>query len=371
LASQLAQLDRQARQAARYRAIGEELRKAEGMLLYRRWREADEARLLAEEELRSRVTAAAQAETLARQAAKDRQAKDDALPPLREEEAIAAAVLQRLEVQRDSLRDQESQALQTIETLKNRILQLAKDIEREAGLNRDAGETIDRLEWEARELKKASEGHEDRLETAADDAHEAATILQDREARLSELTEDVARLAARHQSAQRLVTDNRATAEKSETAAAQAKQAAQAAQSALAQSSEEFTEAETAQAQAQAAAEAADEALAAADDARGEIQARESTARAARSEAEGEAGALRAEVGALARLVELESAGGTQLLDRGRVDKGYEAALGAALADDLRAPEVSGDEATGWQGLAGYARHASPDSRGRAAVRSC
>ena len=41
LASQLAQLSRQARQAVRYRAIGDELRQAEGMLLYRRWREAD------------------------------------------------------------------------------------------------------------------------------------------------------------------------------------------------------------------------------------------------------------------------------------------------------------------------------------------
>ncbi|MFP4273803.1 MAG: AAA family ATPase, partial [Paracoccaceae bacterium] len=38
LAGQLAQLARQAKQAARYRAIGEELRHAEGLLLYRRWR---------------------------------------------------------------------------------------------------------------------------------------------------------------------------------------------------------------------------------------------------------------------------------------------------------------------------------------------
>ena len=44
LAQQLSQLARQARQAARYREIGAELRRAEGMLLYRRWREADEAR---------------------------------------------------------------------------------------------------------------------------------------------------------------------------------------------------------------------------------------------------------------------------------------------------------------------------------------
>ena len=48
LAQQLSTLNRQARQAARYREIGEELRRAEGMLLYRRWREADMARLEAE-----------------------------------------------------------------------------------------------------------------------------------------------------------------------------------------------------------------------------------------------------------------------------------------------------------------------------------
>ena len=52
LAAQLAQLARQARQASRYREIGEQLRQAEGMLLYRRWREADDARATAEAALR-------------------------------------------------------------------------------------------------------------------------------------------------------------------------------------------------------------------------------------------------------------------------------------------------------------------------------
>jgi chromosome segregation protein len=34
--------------------------------------------------------------------------------------------------------------------LTSRIAQLALDMEREAGLNKDAGETIERLEWKAR-----------------------------------------------------------------------------------------------------------------------------------------------------------------------------------------------------------------------------
>ncbi|MGC1262233.1 MAG: AAA family ATPase, partial [Jannaschia helgolandensis] len=54
LATQLASLARQARQAARYREIGTQLRHAEGLLLYRRWREAEEARAAADATLRTR-----------------------------------------------------------------------------------------------------------------------------------------------------------------------------------------------------------------------------------------------------------------------------------------------------------------------------
>lgn len=103
LANQLGQLARQARQAARYREIGEGLRRTEGMLLYRRWREADDARATAGEILRGRVTEAAQAQALVQTAIKARTAAETALPPMREEEAIAAAIMQRLTVQRDTL----------------------------------------------------------------------------------------------------------------------------------------------------------------------------------------------------------------------------------------------------------------------------
>ncbi|MGB3690812.1 MAG: AAA family ATPase, partial [Jannaschia helgolandensis] len=65
LATQLASLARQARQAARYREIGTQLRHAEGLLLYRRWREAEDARAAADATLRTRLTEAAAAERVA------------------------------------------------------------------------------------------------------------------------------------------------------------------------------------------------------------------------------------------------------------------------------------------------------------------
>jgi len=354
LASQLGQLARQARQAARYRAIGDDLRQAEGLLLYRRWKEADEARLVAADQLRDRTTAAAAAETAARQAGKGRQASEDALPPLREEEAIAAAVLQRLNVQRDTLTDQEARAKQTIETLTNRIQQLARDMEREAGLNRDAGETIDRLEWEAAEIAKVHEGHADRLEQARVASSDGAQILADREADLSQITEDVARLAARHQSAGRLIDDYRKTLDKNEADAQRALSARAEAQTALGRAATDFEQAQAAEATARATAEKAEVVLAEAEAARAETQSREADARALRSEAEGEANALRAETAALAKLVNRDSAEGSQILDQLRVEGGYEKALGAALSDDLKAPAVTADMGSGWVPLPAY-----------------
>ena len=94
--------------------------------------------------------------------------------------------------------------------------------------------------------------------------------------------------------------------------------------------------------------------MAAADQARADTQAREAEARAQRSEAEGEAGALRAEVSALAKLLQRDTAEGGQLLDQMKVAPGYERALGAALADDLRAPVVEEDGGSGWATLADY-----------------
>ncbi|EEW26256.1 chromosome segregation protein SMC [Rhodobacter ferrooxidans] len=354
MAAQLVTLARQARQAARYREIGEDLRRAEGMLLFRRWREADLARDEAETLLRARLLAAGQAEAAARAAGKARALCDDALPPKREEEAIAGAILQRLSVQRDALNDADQRARQAIDTLMARIDQLGRDAEREAALNRDAGDTIARLEWEQTQLARAHDGHEGRLADAAAAARSAAAVLSQHENTLSEQAEDVARLSARHHAGQRLLADSSSTLQRAEAEAERAQAAVESADTAQALAAEAFDGAEEALEQAMALAEASEAALESAETARGQVQGREADARAARSSAEGEVNALRAEVAALARLVDRESQAGTQVLDRVQVEPGFEAALGAALADDLRAPELTGPGGSGWAALADY-----------------
>ncbi len=355
LAQQLSVLTRQARQAARYREIGDELRLAEGMLLYRRWREADEARGQAEAALRARLIVASQAEAAARAAGDAREAAEVGLPARREEEAIAAALLQRLVLQRDALGDEAARAVALIDTLRGRIAQLGADMEREAGLNRDAGEVTLRLEWEISQVVRAHEGHDERLSEAAEAAREAGVILSDRETLLAQATEDAARLAARHQSAARMVQDTGVTLDRAGVEAARAREAVGSAASAVETADEAFEAAGEAREAAAELVERTEDTLIAAEEARSEAQGREAEARAVRSEAEGEASALRAEVQALARMVEREAQAGHQLLDRLVVRPGYEKALGAALADDLRAPEVGAGVRSGWGVLAPYA----------------
>ncbi|MEM7615162.1 MAG: chromosome segregation protein SMC, partial [Pseudomonadota bacterium] len=351
LQSQLSALAKQARQAARYREIGEALREAEGLLLFRRWYEAEAERLAASATLTEAVKAAGVAQTQASQAAKAREEADTGVPPLREEDAIAGAILQRHLVARDALDDRETRARGEVTSLKARIDQLTRDAERERGLNRDAGERITALEWEAKAIREASEGQDDKVHAAQTEAQAAAQALKDQEAETDRLTEDTARLAARHQSAERRLADAQGQQDRMARELEEATQAAD-------RLTEEHAAAEAAQIRSASALDAAQNdaeqrevALTAAEEVRATAQSAEAQARGARAEAEGEASALGAEVAGLERLLARESSDQPQILDNVRAQPGYEAALGAALGDDLKAPETDDPQATGWRAL--------------------
>lgn len=353
LTSQAASLARQARAAAKYREIGTALRRAEGVLLYRRWAEADQARDSAAQALQEAIKAAAFLEAVVRKVIQEREAAETALPPLREEEQIAAAILSRTTVEREALDEAEARAYQAIQTLSGQIMQLERDIEREAALNRDAGEVIERLVWERTELGKLSQGQDGRIDAAMQAADEAAEALREVEDKLAELTDESARLAARYQSVERLVSDLRAMQARAAHAAAAARETAERAGLAGQEAAAALAAAEEAQAEASEATETAEEVLIEAEATRSEFEAQETAARADRAEAEGEAGALASEMAALTRLVERGAAGGSAILDAVRVVKGYEAAFGAALGDDLSAG-LAADGTSGWHLLPGY-----------------
>ncbi|MEJ6393409.1 chromosome segregation protein SMC [Gymnodinialimonas sp. 2305UL16-5] len=355
LSSQLNSLARQAKQAARYREIGSDLRLAEGLLLFLRWRDADAARLTADEALRAALGAAAASEGAARNAVTAREAAEAALPPLREEDTVAAAILQRLLVERDSLQAESDRAEAAVEALTNRIAQIDKDREREGALNADAGESVSRLEAERAELTEAQDGHDDRLIKAEADVTEAREVLAAQEAELSDLTEQSAALAARHQAIERRISEAERAAARNAHEAEAAEKATQDAADRLATLKREAEAAADALTAATDLAARAEETLIETEAARAAVQTTEAEARQSRSEAEGRAGTLEAEVSALTRVLERDRGDGDQVLDELRVDPGFEAAIGAALSDDLKAARAGAAGATGWTELDPYA----------------
>ncbi len=363
LDTQLKSLERQAAQARRYRNIAEELRRAEAVLLFLRWRIADQEHAAAEQALGAGTRAAAVAETAVQAGRRDREAAEAAMPPLRDEEAVAGALNQRLAIERDQLAEREARARAEIEALAGRARQLSIDLEREETLGRDAGGSIERLDQEEASLRDADTGHDKVLVAAQDAARGAAEQLSEQETALDRLTEEAARLAARATAAERRREEARGTFRRVDEDIARAENAERALAEEIGRVRAALATAQRVETEARTSSAAADTALEAAEAARAAAQTAEAEARAAFSEIEGEITALKAEVQALERLMAREAGAGEQILDRIEVVAGFEAALGAALGDDLRAVELEpGSAASGWIGLPAYAGSAAlPD----------
>jgi len=348
LDGQLKSLERQAGQARRYREIGESLRRAEAVLLYLRWRAAEAGRAEAEADRAEGARAAARAEAEAGEARRAREAAEAALAPTREEAALAAALLQRLEIERDQLAQAEQRARDRIAALEARARQLAEDLEHERSLGRDAETSIGRLDTEEEALATAHRGHDAALAEAEAKAQKAATRLSAEETALDRLSEEAARIAARAKAVERALAEAQESSARiaQEIERAEAEAADLARQGAAATAAAEAARA--AERTARGDAERAEAALSAAEAEKTGAWQEDAAARTALSEAEAATAAIGAEVAALEHLLAREDAQAHPLIDRVTVAPGYEAALGAALGEDLSAPADPAPEASGW-----------------------
>src|SRR6185436_6201719 len=180
LAGQIDALKRQARQAVRYRAVSQLVRKQEATLFHLRHvnaktevTDSEHARDVAVRLVAERTGAQAEASTLQANAAA-------ALPALRDAEAKAGAALHRLVVARETLDREEQRANERMAELDRRLLQLSDDIGREKRQAADAESALARLVAEQTSLQtQASEsaGRRNAVQTraAAADATLAAT----------------------------------------------------------------------------------------------------------------------------------------------------------------------------------------------------
>ena len=341
LETQLHALKRQSRQANRYRRIAENLRSAEALLLHIRWRAASAEMAAREIELKSESERVAGLTGVVAAATTAQAGAAEALPDLRNKEAALAAALHRLAVARDRLDEEERQVAEQRQEFETRLAQIDQDLAREGTLAEDAESAVAQIDGQRSGLMRENADSAEAGQQA-EAAYTAVTAdVAQLEERLAALTEDVAADEARHANLRRRLEELDArfeanTARKIEVERERAELEERSAhQSAIA-------EAEAAVAAARAQAEAARQGLGDVEAARETAQKEESTARDALQASDGQLSRLRAEAQALTELLGHGVANqGPGIVDALEVDPGYEAALGAALGDDLEAPENS------------------------------
>jgi chromosome segregation protein len=222
---QIASLARQARQAARYREIADALRRAEALHLLTLWREAEFDRAAAAAALSEALTGLAQAETAASRCARARDAAAEVLPALREEEAIAGAVLQRARLEGEKLDEERTRAERRIADLAAQLAQIGEDETREASLDRDAGDTLDVLAREKAGLEAGAAGEAERVAAAREAATAARTALGQVEGEADRAAAAAAELGARHDAVRRTLGEARTRVDAAERQAEEAERA--------------------------------------------------------------------------------------------------------------------------------------------------
>lgn len=326
-------LQRQARQAARYRNLSGDIRALEAALWLKRWQDARDAVNTAEARMAETRSAAEEAIRKAAAASSAAEAAGASLDPARTAEAEASAALRRLERERDTLQRDAADISRNIEALESRLKDLASSIEREGALHEDALAAAERAAAEVKALEDAASHEEKALAGAEAVRGDAEARRRKKDEALDTASRAVASLHAARDSARREVDSHRQRLEK-------LTRQLETAEAARADLSEMFGEApetaETALKTAEAELAAAREALESAESARREAEEAERTAIDARREAEGERSALEREIAALERMLAQEAVE-NRALDAMRAAPGFEKALGAALGEDLDA----------------------------------
>ena len=335
---QVESLKRQARQSSRYRNIAADIRRHNALAHLIAWREHETAFAEAAKKLDSDLLDVAERTRAQGEAARLQALAAADLPSLREEEARRGAALHRMTLARDALEAEEKRASEREAELERRAAQFTRDLEREQALIADAASMVERLAAEDLSLADALDNAGGLAAEARDREEEAHRRLSSAEADLAE-----AQTASSDLNARRHALGAAAAEEGRRLARHEAEYAGiEGELTALRASGRDDAEREQ---RAEAAAERAD-ALAAAEEAtlaaeERHRQAREAEARSRGplAEAERAAQALETEARTLANL--LGAMSGREfppVVDAITVARGYEAALGAALGEDLDAP---------------------------------
>ena len=350
LDTQLAALRRQARQANRYRTISDAIRAAEcALFAVQRARAAalrGEARVVFEAAQAAVRDAAGAAQAAARTTA------GEALPVagLRDADGAARTALERHRIAREQLAAEEQRAQDALRAASARLVQIERDRGHAAQVRADAAASLDRLAREVAALDHADDGHEVRAQAALDAARETEDRVREADAQANRATEAAAAAGARHHAATQAVAQaeqrhRRLAAQLADVRREHARIAA----SAVPDS--DLLAAESTLQAAQIALIGTADALAQAETGRQTTQAGLASARDQAAAADAALARPAAEAVALADILAIKDGERwPPMVDHITVPAGLEAALGAALGEELTSA-ADPQAARHWRGL--------------------
>ena len=332
LDSALSRLKREARQADKYKKISAEIRALQKSILHAKWLEV---RALLEGAVTDMQAQALRVETSTRAAAIAQTVAleaNEAIAPLREEEAIAATVNHRLNIEKERLDLEEKQVAGDIERLKAELARLKTDFQRELDLSSDGSIQVERLQSSLARVQaeiQDAPSREPELKAALD-AAEAERRQADSaiEAMAAEQAAQIER--------QRLEAARLAEAKARFDRIAAQLQTAHNERHAL--GTFDYAAVDTLKAQAETAhndLDTARKAVEALEADRVALVNAEAQARKTARDLEDSLGRLTAEARGLAQILSGNGKTTKPVLDEVRPDKGYELALAAGLGDDL------------------------------------
>jgi chromosome segregation protein len=338
LESQIESLKRQARQAARFKNLSAEIRKAEAILLHLRWTQAKDQEGEAKSALANATSLVGDRAAAQMQAAKEQAISAHRLPELRDAEASAAAALQRLSIAKTQIEDEAARVRARQTELEKRLAQFEADIGREERMVAENAEVLERLGDEERTLHSENAGATEREVQTRAAFEEAQAQLALSEAGLSRLTSERAEVSAARGQFERTL---RETAERRERLSRQLAEIEREAGEIAARLSglPDPMEKRGLVEKAEAESAASEAAAITAEKAVFEARAGETAARPPLQEARAELQRIETEARTLAKM--LNAATGDlfpAVLEQIRVERGYETALGAALGEDLDVP---------------------------------
>ncbi|MEQ5775511.1 chromosome segregation protein SMC [Thalassospira sp. NFXS8] len=357
LDSQISSLQKQARQAQRYRKLSESIRQTEALLFHIRWQEAAKRQQDARELLVTGESAVRDLTAEVTRATTGQAHIAASLPDLRKQEAEASAALQRLMIEREGL-DKDKQQIETqMAQLRARVQQIDADLSREAELANDAQGALDKLKREREDLSEAQGGEDDELDDARERAAEKALRVEELETAVDDLTTRAAAEDARLKSVQQRLSELgarriRLTDRYDEAVAklddirveADFSDALEDAEMAL-EECEETVE------QRKMAIEDAEMRLAELHDREDAAKIAENDARDAQRDVEARKTRLIAEIDGLESLVKTSADDEyTPMIEQITVQGGLELAVAAALGEDLDAPDAI-ESPTHWAGV--------------------